>query len=300
MKILFISGGQSPDYQCDMLFHGLRQILGADVIDSQRLWFMYESDVHGGRKRDLYGKGFSLYGLLPDIPIDREDIEAKLRNRYFDIVVYGSVWRYLKFFPAVELLYPRSRIALIDGEDHQMIRSDVVEKGVYFKRECLRTSRRCIPINFALPKCRVREVVAAKTKLLGSVIPGRLDTYIYDDEHLYYEDYSRSIFGVTKKKDGWDCLRHYEILANGCIPLFIGVQYCPSHTLSTLPKRFLRRAQDWYLRKVFPISPWIFEACRAFAADRLTTEVLARDFLDALKAGKRTMRPCPLWLRPLS
>lgn len=38
------------------------------------------------------------------------------------------------------------------------------------------------------------------------------------DEHRYYDDYSRSYFAVTRRKGGWDCMRHYEILAAGTHP----------------------------------------------------------------------------------
>ena len=51
--------------------------------------------------------------------------------------------------------------------------------------------------------------------------------------------YSNSIFAITNKKLGWDCLRHYEILMNGCIPLFFNIEDCPKLILKTLPKERL-------------------------------------------------------------
>ena len=51
--------------------------------------------------------------------------------------------------------------------------------------------------------------------------------------------YSNSIFAITNKKLGWDCLRHYEILMNGCIPLFFNIKDCPKSILQTLPKERL-------------------------------------------------------------
>jgi hypothetical protein len=41
-------------------------------------------------------------------------------------------------------------------------------------------------------------------------------------------------------KGGWDSLRHYEILMNGCIPLFLDIGGCPQNTLTSLPKDFLK------------------------------------------------------------
>ena len=61
-----------------------------------------------------------------------------------------------------------------------------------------------------------------KKYLLASLIPGDMTTYIFNKykEVEYNKMYQDSRFALTKKKGGWDCLRHYEILMNGCIPLF--------------------------------------------------------------------------------
>jgi hypothetical protein len=44
--------------------------------------------------------------------------------------------------------------------------------------------------------------------------------YAFSDEAAYYADLQASRFGVTVKRAGWDCLRHYELAANGCVPCF--------------------------------------------------------------------------------
>ena len=73
--------------------------------------------------------------------------------------------------------------------------------------------------------------------ILAPLIIGKLNTYIYDSEDSYYEMYKKSIFGLTYKKAGWECLRHYEILMNGCIPLFLDLKDCPNDCITTLPKK---------------------------------------------------------------
>lgn len=60
-------------------------------------------------------------------------------------------------------------------------------------------------------------------------------------EDQYREAYRKAYFAETKKKGGWDCLRHYEIIAAGCIPLFENLGECPERTLVTLPKDLLIR-----------------------------------------------------------
>ncbi len=289
MKILYISGAAGPDYQCDMLFHGLRELLGAEVIDAQRLWYMYMSEVTPEVKRKLYGRGFTVYGRLEEPEVDRTDLQGKIRSKYFDLIVYGSAWRNLDCLSLVTEAYPPSRIAFVDGEDSQAVRSELLGLGRYFKRECTRDSRQCLPIHFAIPKSAVRTTVPVKTQAVATVIPGRTETYVFQDEAAYYEDYAVSMVAVTMKKAGWDCLRHYEILANGCVPHFIDLEHCPSHTMTNLPKRFLLKARRWP-GVAGAIRDDTFEACRLFARDFLTTEVLATEFLDAMHSGRSRVR----------
>lgn len=61
-----------------------------------------------------------------------------------------------------------------------------------------------------------REAVPAGAP--GSVAAER--GYVHDTEEAYYADLRRALFGVTTKRGGWDCLRHYEIAANGTILCF--------------------------------------------------------------------------------
>jgi hypothetical protein len=44
--------------------------------------------------------------------------------------------------------------------------------------------------------------------------------HIFNNEEDYFEDMSKSWFGLTSKKGGWDSLRHYEIMASGSLLLF--------------------------------------------------------------------------------
>ena len=45
-------------------------------------------------------------------------------------------------------------------------------------------------------------------------------SYVFETEEAYYRDLQESKFAVTTRRAGWDCLRHYEIAANGCVPCF--------------------------------------------------------------------------------
>ncbi len=101
------------------------------------------------------------------------------------------------------------------------------------------------PISFAIPAENIVSTIPHKTKSFGQVIPGKHHTYfnLYN-ESRYFEDLQRSLFHLTYKKGGWDCLRHLEIVAAGSLPLFINITHCPNHTLVLHPKNVYRLILD--------------------------------------------------------
>lgn len=97
-------------------------------------------------------------------------------------------------------------------------------------------------IQFSISETKVVNTIPSKTRNFAYIVPGKLETYIYDNEHDYYKGYQESYYAVTCKKAGWDCMRHYEILANGCIPYFTDIDQCPDETMPFLPKDLIREA----------------------------------------------------------
>jgi len=104
------------------------------------------------------------------------------------------------------------------------------------------------PITFSIPECKIMKpnTKCKKDKLLSSLIPGDKSTYIYKTEDEYYKEYRRSYFALTTKKAGWDCLRHYEIIANRCIPYFYNIDECPPNTLFFFPKELIIKGNSLY------------------------------------------------------
>lgn len=100
------------------------------------------------------------------------------------------------------------------------------------------------PMQFSIPESKIVKEIPHKDKDFAFIIPGNLSTYIYKLESDYYKDYQRSYFAITCKKAGWDALRHYEILANGCIPYFVDIDNCPSNTMCFLPKKLIKEAMN--------------------------------------------------------
>jgi hypothetical protein len=109
------------------------------------------------------------------------------------------------------------------------------------------SNKNIYPFSFYIPDECIVDVIPPKTRLLASIIPGDLKTYIFQGKEKEYNDmYKKSRFAITKKKGGWDCLRHYEILMNGCIPLFENLDKCPKYTLTTYPKHLNDEAYNLY------------------------------------------------------
>jgi len=108
------------------------------------------------------------------------------------------------------------------------------------------------PITFSIPEQKVlASITQVKTKILSDLIPGKLDTYIYNNENDYYNEYKTSYFATTMKKDGWDCMRHYEIISNGCLPYFPNIEQCPYHTMYLCPKQLFLDSNSLYQKFIF-------------------------------------------------
>lgn len=250
MKILFIANNQTNDFLSDAVYHGLATLSHVELVDSNPLWYMYDDVNAADLLNRFHGRGFTYYASLPTRNIDRSDIEYKIQTKYFDKVIYGNIRRCLDLFELVEQHYTTDSIVLLDGNDEHNqpgIWSEFVGKGTYYRRELSYAEHSqhpsVKPIHFAFPANKIPKVPADKTKLLAHIIPGVSDTFIFNDEKSYFEDYQQSLFGYTWRKAGWDCLRHYEIICNNCIPLFLDLHHCPETICTTIPKQLLK---DYY------------------------------------------------------
>lgn len=281
MKVLYLSQGQFNDYQCDMLFHGLRSLLGPEVVDVNRIWAMYRTG----------GGGYTVYGLLPDDSyVDRTDIPKKIATRFFDLVIYGSIWHDLSFYEEVVTAYPPNRVAFVDGlDDDSRVMLALEGRGVYFKREPSGPPMPRLPIQFAIPREKIvpDEQIQDKNRLMAPLDPRDRSTYIYTDEAWYYRQYRESYFGYTMKKGGWDCLRHYEILAAGCMPYFAGIEAAPDVAMEHLPRPELLRARQMYDNwKPTPSQVGeyrvLLDKLRTVLREKMTTEAMAKRVLERM------------------
>ncbi len=116
-RILFLTPGHE-DYLADGLLHGLRTLLGADVVDFPKAEFLYDS-YPLERRGELYGRGFSLYGLLPDTATDRNRVFERARTGEFDLIVFADIWSTFGVFSELAPTISGTPMAVLDGADRQ-------------------------------------------------------------------------------------------------------------------------------------------------------------------------------------
>ena len=212
MKILFITA-PLYDYQADSLLIGFRELNGAGCVDFPRKPIMY------GEFPVVYGRGFTI-GSHPiqDIPRNNQCFTD------IDLVIYSNYqrqrpidWRVL-----VRNQDKAPRIVYVDGNDDHCVEPDV---RPYFKRELFEAIDGVFPIGFGVPNHLVRPInLEQKNQLHQTHVQDTEFTsdtaYKFAEEKDYYDDLARSLFGITMKKGGWDCMRHYEMLAAGTLVMF--------------------------------------------------------------------------------
>jgi hypothetical protein len=274
-RVLFLHAN-AEDYLGDSLLHGLRQVLGENVVDVPRRDAMYD-DLTEERRSTLYGRGFTLYGRLPEVDVDREWSMRRLLEGEFDLAVISDIHRnwspWLRLRPELRTLRANGTgLVAIDGGDSAVMypygptwwrrmRPWPMPRAhgriPYFKRELqpltariryyglipgflgLRLLGRAVrPTSFSIPGEHLASGSEPKEKLLAThvvdpevaAIVGTGTSYAFDSEEEYYADLRASRFGITTKKSGWDCMRHYELAASGCVPCFRDLEAKPPLT----------------------------------------------------------------------
>lgn len=246
MKILYIGPTDAPDFMSDTLFHGFRDVMGSDVIDGVKipqLYTDYSRDVS-----TIHGRGFTIAKTLIDEGIDRTDIEGKITRNYFDFVIYGASHRSdgLHYLPLVREYYPPNRVVFVNGADswRGTVQPELINlPGIHFLRERL-SNNHTYPLGFSIPKTIIVSEVPSKEFYLMPLVPGVASTYLYTNQDEYFGMYQKSLFGLTWKKAGWDCLRHYEILSQGCLPLFLDIHHLPLTLMPMYPRQQVEALLD--------------------------------------------------------
>jgi hypothetical protein len=269
IKILFTRNANNEDYLSDCVLNGLYQLPDLEITDSPRQWYMYRNEFKPYGNHNLterYGNGFTVFGHLEEnMSIDRNNIEQKIIDHYFDLVICSRSDQPSPYLNLILQYYNKNEIITMSGTDEPHINSTLLGNSTYFIRELIGTpingvypgnphharpwpsfnSKDVIPVSFGFPKVKIQTPLP-KSRVWSNVQPahGYGSVYMYTVEQEYYNDYRQSLFGRTKKKGGWDCMRHYEIMACRCIPYFEDLADAPRDVLRTLPRELLLYAKQ--------------------------------------------------------
>jgi len=299
MKVLFVYNFILPDYQADCVYHGLVDS-GFEVYETANPFYMLASHPN---PKEIYGNGFTLFAKLDYRPRLEEpsQIIEKIKSRFYDQIIYGCIYPHdisterqcLDYLEYVKEYYPRNRVHFIDGADDRKnfaYKYGLNEYGIVWKRE-LRDWDFGNPISFAIPESQILKQKVEKefifSPTLGKPNMGNATDSLYDRhnykftrEQDYYDQYAKAYYGHTCKKIGWDCMRHYEILANNCIPLFPNLEDCPPTTLANFPKWVILETNKY--SKYEYVHPQYSELCEYlfdYTKKNLTTKKLVEKFL---------------------
>jgi len=250
INVLFVNHFGHVDFLNDHIYEGFVRQPGFKVWETHNPFYMLKGcpDLNG-----MWGRGIG-YGKMTHAPNleDAQTIKDKILNRFYDLIVYGSIRRCRDHFEDATKAYPFDRVLIFDGEDDQGVDLSLTKHGLYFKRELLTDHPRVLPISFAATESAVATRFLEKEQMFGTCIPGDPSTYKWDfwTQREYYKDYNRSFYGITHKKGGWDCNRHYEILASHCVPYFPNLEACPALTMTNFPKKQVINANRWAEQKI--------------------------------------------------
>lgn len=267
MKVLFcpLMRGQqhaasAGDYLMDVLFHGLQNTEDVEVVETDYMWHNYkcEKETDPENNKRLWGKGFTTYFLCDPSPYQHQQKLDMLMNKEFDVVImsihHTMAHNYSDMFQAMNHFKKFcDKVAIVDGHDQTGVNHEIASKCTYFKRELIPEHEdKALPVSFAYPEEKIYQgdlKSQYKTQAFSSLIPVNqsinpeyMQTYVYETEEDYYRQYQQSHFGLTSCKGGWDTMRHYEIIGNGCVPLFVDIDKCPNKTLHLFPKELCKEA----------------------------------------------------------
>ena len=134
LKVLYLSGDLFPDYQMSILLHGFKSLLGDKCHDFPKVHYLYKNkDIDF---KTYYGRGFTYTNLLEnDVHNDEYDnqIEELIKNKYFDIVIYGSFHRETPFLEIVNKIINSSKtlLATVSNKNTVLIKSLNNKQTIY-------------------------------------------------------------------------------------------------------------------------------------------------------------------------
>lgn len=273
MKILFYYESESFDYLSSLIlnqfiFDGIH-----DIFSNKFPHNFFKSNI---KSYPAYGGGHTVYykldnNLKKNINLLLEaEIANRILDKEFDLIFYlnPEIFKYsaensLAHYDNVIKNYRKEEIFLIDGHDHQHVNLNFTKNVNYYKRELLpKYKNQCKPISFSYPSYfefshKIKNIESIKNNIfkfsytkknniLAPNDPRFTNSYVFQNEFDYYAQYSNSLFATTTRKGGWDCVRHYEILKNNCLPYFPSIENKPRTTMINYPVKLQSKVNKFF------------------------------------------------------
>lgn len=268
-KILFFNL-EHFDYLSDSILIGLKSIEEIDVYEFSGNKFIYKfTDA-----KKTHGLGFTLKNTVNPLKQKIHNSNNDI-NGYDIYIISSIQHQYYLLNNFRNILSNHNTIILDGSDSSSLFPFNsifykeffklnlVFNRFTYFKREfvpqqsffkCLNSyvpnyiSRILediiLKISFSIPEEKIINYIPEKVKLFpkhiidNELIPyieGSQSSYAFKSEQEYYNDLQISKFGITSKRAGWDCMRHYEIAANGAVICFKDLSkkssFCAPHGL---------------------------------------------------------------------
>jgi hypothetical protein len=256
MKALYLNSTKS-DYLSDSFLIGLKRMPELTVVEFPGNQYVYnekiDTSIHG-KGFTLYGlldaNGrieinepiFADYDLVVFGNIHVEQYELyqryiKTPDRPKTVILDGADDGYIFpyrgpwlrristwLMPKPHRHFPYFKREWVEHEMQYSLNLPWSKLGIQFKKQ----TSNIFPISFSIPEEKIITQIPNKTQLFASHIVDEevakacnaKTTYIFDNEQDYYADLAKSKFGITTKRAGWDCLRHYEIASQGAVLCF--------------------------------------------------------------------------------
>jgi hypothetical protein len=280
MNILFVNNFAHVDYLNDHIYNGLIHTKNVTVWETHKPWYMLKGcgDLSG-----MWGRGIGYGRMSHSTHVeDKESIRKKLKDKFYDKVIFGSVRRCTDFIDEACRFYTPADVAFCDGEDDTNIDVSKTKYGLYFKRELRQNLPMVFPISFSITVETLADKFLPKEKIMATCVPGDPQTYFWNftNQKGYYKDYNRSYYGKTTKKAGWDCNRHYEIIGSHCIPYFPDIENCPPLTMTNFPKKIVIKMNEYSSQmQVHPEYEDILDQVFEYAKTNMTSVAVVQKML---------------------
>lgn len=232
--------GGRVEFDCDLFVIGFRDLLGDNAIDYPKRNLLYNNWTDKDKLK-MYGRGFTVLSQ----PL-RDVADRSITGR-FDFVIYlgPRCLRYPEHHGLAGGTFYEAR------HDARTVHKSCTSLPMKISGQTLEESPifRFSPggkvvnlfaehpawtaLPLGIPRRAVMPIHFNRSQIHPTVMPvehGGASKYVHSTEKSYYAELNRCWFGPTCRKQRWDALRHYEILAAGACLVFKNYDKKPPRT----------------------------------------------------------------------